>query len=94
MALTLRGPENPPVNSRRPALIARYASRSLPGFYLDKAVDGFATEAPVGADLESRQRALSEQAINGRAAQSHWGMQLQEVGEFADSHNVALLRLF
>ena len=66
----------------------------MPGFKLDQAVDGFATEAPVGADLKSGQRAPSELAIDGRGMQLHRGMQLQKFGELADGHDVALQRLF
>jgi hypothetical protein len=65
-------------------------------FQLDRAptVDGFATEAPVGTNLESRQLALPEEAIDGRRMQMHQGMHLQEVGKFADGHEVAWRRLF
>lgn len=58
------------------------------------AVDGFAPEAPVGADLESGQCAFPKQAIDGRGMRLHQGMQLQEVGKLADGHEVALGRLF
>ena len=36
-------------------------------------MDGFATEAPVGADLKSGKLAPSEQAIDGRGMQLHRG---------------------
>jgi hypothetical protein len=57
-------------------------------------MDGFATEAPVGADLKSRKLAPSEQAIDGRGMQLHRGMQSQKLGELADGHDVALRHLF
>ncbi len=60
----------------------------LLGFLLGEApaIDGFATKAPVGADLESGEFTLLEQAVDGR------GMAMQELGEFADSHDVTLRR--
>ena len=50
-------------------------------------VDGFAAEAPVGADPESGKLALSEQAVDGR------GMHAEVPGELADGHDVAWRRL-
>ena len=55
-------------------------------------LDGFAMKPPARADPETTELAPSERSVDVRRTQLHRGMQLEEVSELGDGHDVTAPR--